>query len=193
MDLTDLNDKELMEQFQNGIEEAFNILVDRYSERLENYIARFVRDRSRCEDLLQETFLRVYRNRHSYEPRSAKLSTWLFTIAGNLGKSEYRKRKRRGTRSIYAVSRDNEEYEMDLPDESGAPDDYTDSTIQDEYIQRAIDNLSDTYREVIILRELQQLTYEEICDITGLPMGTVKSRINRGRKHLQEMLSEVYG
>ena len=94
--LVQMSDEDLMSQFQAGTVEAFDILVSRYKDPLTNYIYRFLGDMKECEDLLQETFLRVYRNRHSYR-RIAKYSTWLYTIAGNLARSEYRKRKRRTT------------------------------------------------------------------------------------------------
>src|SRR5690606_31209672 len=129
-----MDDEDLMRHFQAGTVEAFNLLVDRYSERLSHYLYRFTKDRRRVEDLLQETFLRVYRNRHSYRP-VAKFSTWLYTIAGNLARSEYRKQKRRQLYSLQSVNRDDEEYEVEIPDETFAPDTHTESTIQDRHIQ----------------------------------------------------------
>jgi len=189
--LKDMSDEDLMELFQAGTVEAFNILVDRYSERLKHYLYGFLGDSRRCEDLLQDTFLRVYRNRHSYQ-RIAKFSTWLYTIAGNLARSEYRKRKRRRMHSIQSVNRENEEYEMAIPDETFSPDKYTESQLQDRYIQDALRQIPPSFREVVIMRDIQQLAYEEIAEITGLPMGTVKSRINRGRTKLQSLLKDVY-
>ena len=189
--LFEMCDEDLMEHFQAGTVEAFNILVDRYSERLTHYLYGFLADSKRCEDLLQETFLRVYRNRHSYQ-RIAKFSTWLYTIAGNLARSEYRKRKRRRMYSIQSVNRDNEEYEMAIPDETFLPDNSTESALQYQYIQDALFQIPPTFREVVVLRDVQQLAYDEIAQITGLPMGTVKSRINRGRTKLQSILKEIY-
>jgi RNA polymerase sigma factor (sigma-70 family) len=189
--LREMNDEDLMAHFQAGTVDAFNILVERYSERLLHYIYRFLGDMRRSEDLLQETFLRVYRNRHAYR-RIAKFSTWLYTIAGNLARSEYRKRKRQRTYSLHSVNRDNEEYEMEIPDESFSPDTHTESTIQDRFIQEALNEIPPSFREVVVLRDVQQLAYEEIAEITGLPMGTVKSRINRGRTKLQELLRDIY-
>ncbi len=186
-----MKDEELMEYFQAGVEDAFGILYDRYSERLMNYLYGFLSDTRRCEDLLQETFIRVHRNRHSYV-RIAKFSTWLYTIAGNLARSEYRKRKRRRMYSIQSVNRDNEEYEMAIPDESFSPDRHAESTLQDMRIQKALKDIPSTFREVVVLRDVQQLSYEEIATVTGLPMGTVKSRINRGRTKLQGLLREIY-
>ena len=186
-----MSDEDLMEHFQAGTVEAFNILVNRYSERLMHYLFSFNGDRKMCEDLLQETFLRVHRNRHSYQ-RIARFSTWLYTIAGNLARSEYRKRKRRPVYPIHSVSRDNEEYEMTLPDETRPPDKLTDVTLQYNKIQDALDEITSDFREVVVLRDVQELSYHEIAQITGLPMGTVKSRINRGRNKLQDMLKSIY-
>jgi RNA polymerase sigma-70 factor (ECF subfamily) len=186
-----MSDEDLIEQFQAGTVEAFNILVDRYSERLMHYLYGFLGDTGRSQDLLQETFLLVYRNRHSYRP-IAKFSTWLYTIAGNLARSEYRKRKCRRMYSIQLVNRDNEEYELAIPDESFSPDRHTESTLQDKYIQKALDQVPPAFREVVVLRDIQQLSYDEIAEITGLPMGTVKSRINRGRTKLQVLLKDIY-
>jgi RNA polymerase sigma-70 factor, ECF subfamily len=189
--LLQMTDEDLMSQFQVGTVEAFDILVSRYKEPLTNYIYRFLGDMKECEDLLQETFLRVYRNRHSYR-RIAKFSTWLYTIAGNLARSEYRKRKRRRLYSLQSVNRDDEEYEVEIPDETFSPDKHTESQIQDRHIQEALKLIPEEFREVVVLRDVQQLAYEEIAEITGLPMGTVKSRINRGRTKLQGLLKDVY-
>ncbi|MBN8589384.1 MAG: sigma-70 family RNA polymerase sigma factor [Rhodothermia bacterium] len=189
--LLQMSDEDLMAEFQNGRVEAFEILVHRYKDPLSNYIYRFLGDMKECEDLLQETFLRVYRNRHSYR-RIAKYSTWLYTIAGNLARSEYRKRKRRRVYSLQSVNRDDEEYEVEIPDETYLPDLQTESLLQDKFVQETLKQIPDEFREVVVLRDIQQLSYEEIAEITGLPMGTVKSRINRGRTKLQQMLKDIY-
>ncbi len=189
--LVQMSDEDLMAQFQAGTVAAFDLLVERYREPLTHYIYRFLKDRPACEDLVQETFLRVHRNRHSYR-RIARFSTWLYTIAGNLARSEYRKRKHRRTASLQAVSRDDEAYELDVPDETFTPDEHTESVFQQRYVQQALAQVSEDFREVVVLRDVQQLAYKEIAQITGLPMGTVKSRINRGRTRLQALLKDVY-
>lgn len=94
--------------------------------------------------------------------------------------------------SIQSFNRDGEEFEMPLPDETFLPDKHAESAIQDYYIQMGLLAMPDHFREVVILRDIQQLSYEEIAIITGLPMGTVKSRINRGRTKLQELLQGIY-
>lgn len=189
--LRELSDEELMEQLQTGVVEAFNILVDRYSEPLSHYLFGFVGEQAKVDDLLQETFIRVFRNRHSYR-RIARFSTWLYTIAGNLARSEYRKRKRDPTTPIFRSTRDDEEYEMELPDGSRSPDRMADQPIYDKEIHRALHQIDERFREVVVLRDVQQLSYEEISDITGAPMGTVKSRIHRGRETLKKLLEDIY-
>lgn len=190
--LLEMSDEDLMSQFQDGVVDAFNILMDRYSERLRYYVRGFIRDVHRSEDLVQEAFVRVHRNRYSYR-RIAKFSTWLYTIAGNLARSEYRKRKRRSiVSSLQSVSQEDEEYEMPIPDESMSPKRLAGSTFEAEEIGRAFDQLPQPFREVVVLRDVQELSYQEIAEITALPMGTVKSRINRGRKKMQKLLRHVY-
>ena len=189
--LSQMDDEDLMELFQQGTVQAFDLLVGRYRDPLAHYVYRFVGDNKEVEDLLQETFLRVYRNRHSYR-RIARFSTWLYTIAGNLARSEYRKRKRRRTQSLQGTNRDDEEYEMEIPDLALSPDELAAGKLQDRHIQDALFQIPVDFREVVILRDVQQLAYEDIAAITGLPMGTVKSRINRGRTKLQHLLREVH-
>lgn len=186
-----LSDEELMEQLQAGVVAAIDILVDRYSERLSHYLYGFVGDEQKVDDLLQETFIRVFRNRHSYA-RIAKFSTWLYTIAGNLARTEYRKNKRDPTTSIYRTTRDDEEYELQLPDGQRHPDRMADQPIYRDAIQKALQQLDEPFREAVILRDKQQFSYQEIAEITDAPIGTVKSRIHRGREQLQELLDEVY-
>ena len=190
--LQTMSDEELMHQFQIGTVEAFDIIVDRFSGRLLNFLGRFVRDQQVCEDLLQETFVRIYRNRYSYQP-VAKLSTWIFTIAGNLARSEFRRNKRWNMLSITPKSRDDEsEYDRPLESGSVSPDMEADGAFLDAYIQEALSSIPVNFRELIVFRDVQQLSYDEIAEITGLPMGTVKSRINRGRTKLQKLLKHVY-
>ncbi|HET6567768.1 MAG TPA: sigma-70 family RNA polymerase sigma factor, partial [Rhodothermales bacterium] len=134
---------------------------------------------------------RVYRNRYSYQ-RIAKYTTWVYTIARNLALSEYRKRKSRQMYSLQSMTRDDEEYQVEIPDDTHTPDRFTESKIQDKHIQEALARIPEEFREVVVLRDVQQLSYEEIAQITGLPMGTVKSRIHRGRSALMHLLSDVY-
>ncbi|MDQ7064096.1 MAG: sigma-70 family RNA polymerase sigma factor [candidate division KSB1 bacterium] len=181
-------DEELIERFQQGDIHAFEQIVKRYKDPLLNFIYRFVGNQEQAEDILQETFLRVYRNRHAYR-RVAKFSTWIYTIAGNLARTELRKRKRRRLLSISDLGVE-EDKDYEVSDDEFNPEQHVDSLLHDEVIQREINKLSPKFREVIILRDIQEFSYEEISKILRIPIGTVKSRVNRARLRLQSQLKK---
>ncbi|NOZ62701.1 MAG: sigma-70 family RNA polymerase sigma factor [Calditrichaeota bacterium] len=182
------SDEDLIERFQNGDVYAFDLIVKRYKNQLLNFIYRFLGNTEEAEDLVQETFLRVYRNRKAYQ-KVAKFSTWIYTIAGNLAKTELRKRKRRRFFSISELGYNDKDY--DISDENYNPERDVDGRIKETMIHEKIMELSPKFREVIILRDVQQLSYEEISEIVNIPLGTVKSRVNRGRLKLQEKLKPL--
>ena len=183
-------DEELIAAFQDGDEEAFNELVRRYKDPLVNFAFRFLGNYSEADDIAQESFIRVYKHRDAYSP-VAKFSTWIYTIAGNLAKTELRRRHRHEFFSITSRRNDDEEHTYELPDLSHLPDVDADRAIVSDFVQRALDKLSLKYREVVILCDIQDLSYEEVCTITGLNIGTVKSRLNRARAKLQQLLNVV--
>jgi len=188
--LRELSDEELILEFQkNNTEDAFNILVQRYKNPLTNFVFRFLGDYETCNDVVQETMIKVYRYKDSYSSL-AKFSTWIYTIAGNLARTEYRRQRRR---NLFSINDYGEEHKtFDLPDETYRPDVVTDSGIKDEIIQKALLKVKETYREAVVLRDIQGLSYEEISEILGVNEGTVKSRINRGRAQLQQLLKGIY-
>jgi RNA polymerase sigma-70 factor (ECF subfamily) len=189
--LNELTDEELILEFQrNGTISAYEILVQRYKNPLINYVFRFLGDYETCVDIVQETMIKVYRYKDSYSS-IAKFSTWIYTIAGNLARTEYQRRKRRKIFSINSYG-DEKDETYEIPDESFNPERITDSCIKEKIIQDALGKVSKAYREVVILRDIQDLSYEEISEITNLPVGTVKSRINRGRAQLQKLLKDIY-
>ena len=189
-DPAELSDEELIADFQlNNTVKAFEILVQRYKNPLMNFVYRFLGDYESCTDVVQETMIRLYRNKDSYKS-VAKFSTWIYTIAGNLARTEYQRRRRRNFFSINSYGEENENYE--IPDERYRPDVITDSGIKDKIIQEALSQVSASYREAVILRDIQELSYEEIAEIMGITVGTVKSKINRGRAQLQILLKDIY-
>ncbi len=133
--------------------------------------------------------IKVFRYKDTYSS-VAKFSTWIYTIAGNLARTEYRRQRRRSFFSISDYGDESKQY--DIPDESYRPDKVTDSGIKEELIQKALLKVKPVYREAVVLRDIQGLTYEEIAEILGVNEGTVKSRINRGRAVLQELLKDFY-
>jgi RNA polymerase sigma-70 factor (ECF subfamily) len=178
-------DEELIARFQNGDSYAFDQLVRRYKDPLLNFIFRFIGDLNESEDIVQDTFYRVYKNKHYYK-EVAKFSTWIYTIAGNLAKTELRKRKRR---KIFSINKETQsEKEFELPDPERDPEEEVNSTLTEKHIYKAIRNLPPKFRQVIILRDVQGFSYEEISSIIKVPLGTVKSRVNRARLRLQDDL-----
>ncbi len=181
-------DEDLIERFQQGELTAYEEIVRRYKDQLLNFVFRFLNNQEEAEDVVQETFLRVYRNRFAYT-RVAKFSTWIYTIAGNLARTELRRRKRRRFFSLSDMGLEDRDYE--ISDEVFNPETHVDSALGEEIIQREISKLSPKFREVIILRDVQELSYEEISKIIRVPIGTVKSRVNRARLRLQNRLKKI--
>jgi len=185
MEKNNLTDEQLMRMFQEGDEQAYNQLVIKYKDRILNYIINFTGDYESAQDLAQDTFLKVYIKKQSYK-EIAKFSTWLYTIAGNLAKTELRKIKRRKTYSVSALSNDDKEFVLKVPEKDTI--DETDQYGQSEFMQRGLLELDVDFRNIIILREIQGTSYEIISKILKLPLGTVKSRINRGKLKLRDIL-----
>ena len=180
-------DEELISRFQNGDERAYVELVNRYKDRLLNFVFQFLGDIEQAEDVVQDTMLRLYEKKHYYK-EIAKFSTWIYTIARNLANTELRKRKRTKTTYLSQLSK---ERQFEIP----AIQDDVDQSLQNEFIndriQSAISNLPEHFKVVIILRDIQELSYEDISNIVEVPLGTIKSRINRARIQLQAELSDL--
>lgn len=181
-----LTDEDLIARFQEGDLYAFDQIVNRYKDQLVNFAYRFLGDKEDAEDITQETFLRVYKKKNAYK-NVAKFSTWIYTIAGNLAKTELRRRKRKKLMSLTNLGFEDKDFE--IKSEDPRPDEALDKVVKNDLIQSAIDSLPEKFKEVIIFRDIQELSYEEISKIVKIPLGTVKSRVNRGRLKLQELLN----
>jgi len=183
-----ITDEVLIKQFQDGDVRAYNEIVHRYKDRLLNFIYGFLNDIDKAEDLVQDTLLKVYTHKHSYQ-EIAKFSTSLYTIAGNLARTELRKLKRRKTFSVTDLSYEDREFIIHSTDAD--PSETNESLDFQKNVQRALLELPTDFKTIIILRDIQELSYDEISKIVGVPLGTVKSRINRGRLKLQVLLKEI--
>ena len=181
-------DEELIARFQEGDEQAYVELVNRFRNRLMSFIYRYVNDMEQAEDIVQDALIKLYTHKHYYK-NIAKFSTWIYTIAANLAKTELRKKKTRKVTYLSQMGPEERDYELPAVE----PD--TDELAQSEYIenkiQAAIQKLPLHFRTVIILRDIQELSYEEISKIVDVPLGTVKSRINRARIQLQKELKDL--
>ena len=176
------SDEQLISRFQDGDENAFVELVNRFKDKLTNFVFYLLKDEELSEDIVQDTFIKLYGKKHYYKP-VAKFSTWIYTIARNLANTELRKKNRAKIMYLSNIKDDKSKYELQSKNQSLI------SKIENEYLidelHSAIDRLPDNYKTAIILRDIQGLNYEEISNIVGVPLGTVKSRINRARLQLQ--------
>jgi len=179
-------DEELILMFQKEDERAYNELVHRYKDKLLNFVIGFMKDYEMSENLVQDTFIKLYTHGHTYKEIS-KFSTWIFTIAGNLAKTELRKLKRRKTYAFSQLSSKDNEFSLDrfeFKNDHGESDDRRQLY---EQTLKNIELLDQDSRVIITMRDMQELSYDEISRIISLPIGTVKSRINRARLKLVEM------
>ena len=182
------SDEQLMLLFQGGNENAYIELVNRYKDKLINFIFNYLGDIESSEDVVQETMIKLYQKKHYYK-EIAKFSTWLYTIAKNLANTELRKRKQRKTTLLSQFSKDDKMY--DLPSNDNEVGQEIQTEIVNKIIREAVDQLSEKFKTVITLRDIQQLSYEDISEIIDVPIGTVKSRINRARLQLQVELKHL--
>ena len=177
-----LDDADVVESFLGGEERAFQELVERYQARLLNFVVRTIGDRERGEDLVQEVFIRVYRHIHRFD-RSKKFSTWIYTIASNLAKNELRNRSRNPLVFFQTLKKhwDDEDRPLQFEDSAMRPDDLYRKRHLRALVEQSVQQLPEHHRQVFVLRELEGKSYEEIAEITGCNLGTVKSRLNRAR------------
>ena len=178
-------DEELILRFQEGDEQAYIELVKRYKDKLINFVYRLVSDRDQAEDIIQDTMLKLYTHKHYYK-NIAKFSTWIYTIAGNFAKTELRKKKTRKVTNNSQLGPEDRDY--DPPSSDPSPQKLVERDFINGKIHEAIDNLPEHFRVVTVLRDIEKLPYEEISSIVDVPLGTVKSRINRARLQLQKDL-----
>ena len=181
-------DEQLMSLFQGGDENAYIVLVNRYKDKLINFIFHYLKDSESAEDIVQETMIKLYQKKHYYK-EIAKFSTWLYTIAKNLANTELRKIKNRKTTLLSQFSKDDKTYEIPSEDLEIGQEVQTD--VVNEIIMDAVNQLSEKFKSVIVLRDIQEISYEDISEIIGVPIGTVKSRINRARLQLQVELKHL--
>jgi RNA polymerase sigma-70 factor (ECF subfamily) len=175
--LQELDDSGLVAAFLDGEKRAFTELADRYHARLVNFVYRTTGDRERSEDLVQETFIRVYRHLHRFD-QSKKFSTWVYTIASNLAKNELRNRSRNPLILFQAIKRtwDTDQRPLEWEDNTYRPDDLFRKRHLRQMVEDAVAQLPTHHRTVFILREMEGKTYEAIAEITESNLGTVKSR-----------------
>ena len=180
-------DAEVVQAVLAGDKNSYALLVDSYSERVINYLARMTGNRGEAEELAQDAFVRAYLALRSFDPQY-KFSTWLFKIATNLCLNYLKGRKRLVHVDDYQDEDGNPMWVISDSRSQSDPVHEAERRELQRQIQQAINQLPPVYRTVVILRHVQGMSYEEISEMTDLPIGTVKSRLGRGRCRLMTLL-----
>jgi len=189
-------DRLLVERFKNGDGKAFDQMVSRYWDRIYAMVNQLLRNQQDAEEVTQDTFIRAHRGLTNFRGDSA-FSTWLYQIATNLARNRYwywwRRKRDKSISFEQPVSHENDTTLAEIiPSEQETPED---ATVTQEFVGRiaeCMEMLNEKHREILILRNVQNLSYEEIADILGISVGTVKSRIARARESLREKLGEEF-
>jgi RNA polymerase sigma-70 factor (ECF subfamily) len=177
-------DNKLVERCLQGDDAAWENVVNSYGRRIYNLSYRYTNRRDEAEDLTQEILIRVYQNLKSYRLEAGSFQNWILRVARNLVIDHYRQVRR------YPQSGGSEELEnMNLRDDKiPNPQRAAEQLEAARFLQQGLQSLSPELKEAIILRDLEGMAYQEIADMLGVPEGTVKSRINRGRLELAKLL-----
>jgi RNA polymerase sigma-70 factor (ECF subfamily) len=167
----------------HGDANAFEPLVREHEKNVYNLALRTLGNAQDAEDVTQEAFLKAYRSLASFRGES-KFSVWLYRIVTNLCLDALRAGKRRAAQSLTVEGENGEDEELSVPDERFSPEHLLDRKLTREAVQRGLGQLSDEARQILLLREIQGMSYDEIAETLSLDLGTVKSRIFRARKRL---------
>ncbi len=164
-----------------GDTESFRLLVQKYQKPIIRMIANLINDRHICEDVAQEVFLAAYKKLPSFDPARSSFSTWLFTITRNKSINAMKKKR------VLSVSNPPENPDFSEP---------ADSLIRDELfvkLDRALQSLNPGHKRALVMAEFENLPYEQIAQIEGVRIGTIKSRINRAKQRLRSVLDGIDG
>jgi RNA polymerase sigma-70 factor (ECF subfamily) len=184
------SDPELVALTLKGEERAFRELVDRYRARIYTFVLRIVKDREEAGDIAQEAFIKVYSSLRSYDP-SRNFSSWLFKIAQNIAIDYLRKRRPEEISLDATFETGRGEVSLQIPSRELEPDRGIESMEIHEAIEIAVADLGAIPRSAVLLRHVEGKSYEEIAEILGIPLGTVKTHIFRARRLLRAKLKDI--
>ncbi|MCS7016642.1 MAG: sigma-70 family RNA polymerase sigma factor [Gemmatales bacterium] len=182
------DDRTLIARCLQGRVEAFGELVRRYQDRLYNAVYRFLGNAEDARDVVQEAFLSAFRSLRRFRGGS-QFFTWLYRIAINHAVDC--KRRSKPVRALSEADQDHPKPEPADPSVFANPDWQLQRLEEDERLQQALSQLSSEYRMVLILRDIDELSYEQIADILDIPLGTVRSRLHRARLELRRLLEQM--
>lgn len=196
MDLPEAYEQRLLERLRRRDEAAFNELVRLYQARVFSVVVRMIGDRAEAEDIAQEVFIAIFKSIESFRGES-KFSTWIFRIATNhcRNRIKYLGRRARGSHDEFdaVASRSALDSATQTTSLISRPDTLLEESRMFSLVQRALETLDEEHRELVVLRDVEGLPYEEIQEITGLAEGTVKSRLHRARVALKASVERLQG
>ncbi|MBO4620208.1 MAG: sigma-70 family RNA polymerase sigma factor [Victivallales bacterium] len=187
-------DLELVQKFQREHDQsAFDQLVERHSDRAFQLAYSILQNRQDAEEVVQDAFIRIYRSLGNFRGDS-QFSTWMYRIVVNLCNNKFRWNKVRGANCTISIdaplsnAEGDDDLRLELPSSDASPNEQAEFADLRERLEKAMATLPESYRTAVMLRNVQQLDYEEIAKILDCAVGTVKSRINRGRELLRQAL-----
>lgn len=173
----------VIQKVKDGEVNAFEELMAAYEKNVYNLALRMVKSPEDAADMSQEAFIKAYNNLDNFRAES-KFSVWLYRIVSNVCLDFLRRQSRRGTVSLSMEDDDGDDVQLDIADESQSPERLLERQLTKDAVRRGLETLPPDARQILLLREIQGLSYEEISDVLGIEVGTVKSRIFRARKKL---------
>jgi RNA polymerase sigma-70 factor (ECF subfamily) len=180
--------EQLVHDFLDGDAQAFNRLVMLHQTKIYNLALNYVKNQEEAKDLAQDIFVTVYRSLPKLREKE-KFTSWLFQIAINHCRNRYKKLRRRGY--FNNISLDDEESFLQIAGDEG-PEKLLQRKNTINLVRSTIDSMPEAEKEIILLRDIQELAYEEISAILDIPLGTVKSKLNRARTSLKDRLKKIY-
>lgn len=186
------SDSELIRRFNDGDQQAFDTLVERYSSKAYQIAYGILGNRSDAEEVAQDVFVRIHRALSKFRG-DAEFSTWMYRIAVNLARNKYRWNKSRGAKRNFSIDNpiegeDGSQIQIELPEPRLQPDEQNEFDEFKKNIMEELHNLPPVYREALVLRNIEDMSYEEIAQTLGCKLGTIKSRIARAREELRRRM-----
>ncbi len=187
-----VSDKELIQRFNEGDKTAFDTLAERYAQKAYQIAFGVLRNREDAQEVAQDAFVRMYKALPSFRG-DAEFTTWMYRIVVNLSRNKYRWKKTRGFKRETSMDAPIEDEEgnrltIDLEEPRSQPDEETQFHELQDRVEQEINNLPPAYREALILRNVEEMNYEQIAEILGCKLGTIKSRIARAREELRRRI-----
>ena len=186
-------DEEIIALYKSGIGDAFKSLIDRYSSPLYNFTVHLI-GKNNAPDIVQETFIKVWKNLHKFDSTKASFKTWIFTIAKNTATDFLRKKKNLLFSDLEEKENNNEEnnsFSENIPDEKLLPDGVLQKLQDSELLNKILGKLPVNYKTILVLHYQEDMTFDEIGKVLNKPLNTVKSQYRRAIISLRKMLNQI--